>query len=80
MFVASSSNTVWEQSQVLDTKISSPHINQREVGGEGEGVGLGYVPHGGHDSTVSKAAIQHWHVTSEEKVAWLVTWIEVNAV
>ena len=63
----------------MDMKISSPDVNQGEVGGEGEGVCLGYVSHGGHDSTVGKAAVQHWHVPSEEKVAWLVSWIEVNA-
>ena len=40
---------------------------------------LGYVSHGGHNSTVGKAAVQHWHVPSEEKVARLVSWIEVNA-
>ena len=65
--------------QVLKMKISSPDVNQGEVGGEGEGVCLGYISHGGHDSTVGKGAIQHWHVPSEEKVAWLVSWIEVNA-
>ena len=65
--------------QVLKTKISSPDVNQGEVGGEGEGVCLGYVSHGGHDSTVGKATVQHWHVPSEEKVVRLVSWIEVNA-
>ena len=65
--------------QVLKTKISSPDVNQGEVGREGEGVCLGYVSHGGHDSTVGKAAVQHWHVPSEEKVVRLVSWIEVNA-
>ena len=62
----------------MDMKISSPDVNQGEVGGEGEGVCPGYVSHGGHDSTVGKAAVQHWHVPSEEKVARLVSWIEVN--
>ena len=63
----------------MDMKISSPDVNQGEVGGEGEGLCLGYISHGGHNSTVGKGAVQHWHVSSEEKVAQLVSWIEVNA-